>query len=771
MGNENGNLNHVKNVKKNNKDVIDKNKSFDENLLRNHKKSSIIEKDNNLKNNKILNKPQKKPREKIKIIAKDKEENKQKLTFSENNIIINNKQDAKKEKNELLKYKESKEKFNKENYKKNGNEDKNNPEEKNFNYNYKKDKSSAITLLEYKEKGKKIFTKDENKIESNEEKKIKENKIETYEKDIISQKNNHNNSSVSSNSQFSKKIKSNLDNKTYSVKYEPIIKEIMPKDDSEYHIINEKLEKLQNEIKIYDKIEDNKKIYIVIDKENDLKLKNILNQNEIKEKKEKIIIGQGNPIKKSEINELFKLENSVCTIHYERFDENNKIEKGVGSGFFCNLKINFPDFPLKYCLFTNNHVLNDSNLKIGQIINLNYLKDNKMFKNKIQITEKRKVFTHENLDYTCIELFESDNIDNFLEIDPNIYNYTKESLNNINLYILHYFENEISFSYGNIIGIIEDEEKVRIMHNASTLPGSSGSPIIRRGTNSYVIGLHVGSKEKKKYNLGTPFDLILNNIKKKEESFKCNNYIICKYTKKDNEKEFVILHNLNDDWDEVDKQSYNEAKKNIKLFEDNIDLYIDRQKMKFNFTYQSDKNEINVKLVFKTKLTNLSYMFLNCHTLKSIDLSLFDTSNANNMAHMFAGCSSLESLDLSSFNTTNVKSMSGMFSGCLSLKSINLSSFDTSNVNDMSLMFLGCFSLKSLDLSSFTTNNVKNMKLMFSSCLQLESIDLSKFNTINTSNMGGMFFLCNSLKTDMIKSVDAKILFLLMEADKLFKKK
>jgi len=63
------------------------------------------------------------------------------------------------------------------------------------------------------------------------------------------------------------------------------------------------------------------------------------------------------------------------------------------------------------------------------------------------------------------------------------------------------------------------------------------------------------------------------------------------------------------------------------------------------------------------------------------------------------------------------------------------------------------------------------MKLMFSSCLQLESIDLSKFNTINTSNMGGMFFLCNSLKTDMIKSVDAKILFLLMEADKLFKKK
>ena len=80
----------------------------------------------------------------------------------------------------------------------------------------------------------------------------------------------------------------------------------------------------------------------------------------------------------------------MCKIYYERI-ENNKIEQGNGSGFFCNFKKSFPDFPLKYCLFTNNHVLNDSNLKIGQIINLNYLKENKMFENRIKITEKRKI--------------------------------------------------------------------------------------------------------------------------------------------------------------------------------------------------------------------------------------------------------------------------------------------------------------------------------------------------------------------------------------------
>ncbi len=39
---------------------------------------------------------------------------------------------------------------------------------------------------------------------------------------------------------------------------------------------------------------------------------------------------------------------------------------------------------------------------------------------------------------------------------------------------------------------------------------------------------------------------------------------------------------------------------------------------------------------------------------------------------MFSDCSSLKSLDLSSFNTINVNNMSGMFYGCESLKKENL---------------------------------------------------------------------------------------------------
>ena len=55
---------------------------------------------------------------------------------------------------------------------------------------------------------------------------------------------------------------------------------------------------------------------------------------------------------------------------------------------------------------------------------------------------------------------------------------------------------------------------------------------------------------------------------------------------------------------------------------------------------------------------------------------------------------SLKSIDLSSFNTNNVISMCQMFNRCSSLKSINLSSFNANNATHMSDMFNGCSSLK-----------------------------------------------------------------------------
>ena len=226
-------------------------------------------------------------------------------------------------------------------------------------------------------------------------------------------------------------------------------------------------------------------------------------------KNEGILKTHGKPISKSEILDLFDLEKSMCKIFFQNI-KNKKIEEGKASGFFCELY----NFPIKYALFTNNHVLNEKNTKIGDIINIEYFKKNKIVKKKIKINEKRKVFTNEELDYTCIQLFESDEIKYYFQIDPIIFSEDKNFLENSEIFILQYPGNELSFSYGKVLSLKNE----KISHSASTEEGSSGSPIIRRCKDNYLIGLHRGGIKKKnnfeynKYNFGTEFESILKDI-------------------------------------------------------------------------------------------------------------------------------------------------------------------------------------------------------------------------------------------------------------------
>jgi len=64
-------------------------------------------------------------------------------------------------------------------------------------------------------------------------------------------------------------------------------------------------------------------------------------------------------------------------------------------------------------LFTNNHVLDESKIKIDSNIKI---KD----KDDIKITNNRFVCTNEELDYTCIEIFDNENFKDYFIIDPDI---------------------------------------------------------------------------------------------------------------------------------------------------------------------------------------------------------------------------------------------------------------------------------------------------------------------------------------------------------------
>ena len=95
--------------------------------------------------------------------------------------------------------------------------------------------------------------------------------------------------------------------------------------------------------------------------------------------------------------------------------------------FFCEID----NFPIKYALFTNNHILNESSIEIGKKINFECLEKSifyssyNLIKKEIKITEERQVFTNKELDYACIELFKSDGILDYFKIEQNCLNMIK----------------------------------------------------------------------------------------------------------------------------------------------------------------------------------------------------------------------------------------------------------------------------------------------------------------------------------------------------------
>ena len=149
---------------------------------------------------------------------------------------------------------------------------------------------------------------------------------------------------------------------------------------------------------------------------------------------------------------------------------------------------------------------------------------------------------------------------------------------------------------------------------------------------------------------------------------------------------------------------------------------------------------------FKTEnVWTMSGMFRDCSSLTSLDLTGFKTDNVTNMGYMFEFCRGLASLDVTGFNTEKVTEMACMFSFCSSLTSLDVTGFKTDNVTDMEKLFLNCSSLTSLDVTGFKTDNVRNMGMMFSGCSSLTSLDVTGFKTDNVENMNGMFWDCSGL--------------------------
>ena len=428
-----------------------------------------------------------------------------------------------------------------------------------------------------------------------------------------------------------------------------------------------------------------------------------------------------------------KVLKSICKIII-----NKEGKRAFGTGFFMKItsSLNF--------LLTNFHVINPNIVnKINSIIHIEINNQNY----ELILKNRFIKYFDKPIDVTVIQIKSEDKFFNNIEFLGYDSNYKQNGYNiykDVDVFsIQHPFGEDAAIASGKI----EEIHNEQFYHSISTQFGSSGCPIILNSNNInliQVIGIHKNADNNKKLNGGTFIGVIIDELKNIPNYIPNNNLI-------QNNKKIIYNNNFIDAEIFIKEDDINKNIQIINSFEQHNNLNIqnssgedeinkreceiiinDELVFPFSFTHIfNKKGKYKIKYKFKRLLSEIKYLFYNCSSLTSIDLSELNTKNVTDMSYIFYQCSSLTNINFSNFYTKNVINMSNMFYGCSSLTNLDLSNFDTKNVTNMNKMFCDCVSLISLDLSNFHTPNVKNIHMMFCNCESLISLDLSNFNTKN----------------------------------------
>ena len=200
----------------------------------------------------------------------------------------------------------------------------------------------------------------------------------------------------------------------------------------------------------------------------------------------------------------------------------------------------------------------------------------------------------------------------------------------------------------------------------------------------------------------------------------------------------------------------------VKINNKNIDLIINGERKNLISTYKLKTGENKITLIIKNKLTNLSYMFYECFSLKNFEeLKYLNTENVYDFSYIFSAGSAGEYLvnkkdhhffsDIDPLKTWNVSkgvNFEKLFDHCENLSNIEaLKNWDVSNGTNFSNMFSGCQSLS--DISPLEKWNVSNgiyFKGLFSWCYSLSDITaLKNWNVSNCTSVSWMFLRCENI--------------------------
>ena len=482
-------------------------------------------------------------------------------------------------------------------------------------------------------------------------------------------------------------------------------------------------------------------------------------------------------------------------------------EKGNGSGFFS--LVPFPNKThLVPVLMTNNHVLGKEDIIKGKKINIK-MEDKKF---SILIDDSRRVFTDQSFDITIIEMINSDGLDfnKFLDIDDSIYKENfYEFFKNRSIYLIHHpkSKDETEFAVGIIKSISIDTNVIN--HTCKSEPGSSGSPILDLKTNK-IIGIHKGSVNNQKYNVGTfikdpvekfykecgnkiiSVEFLSGNPKKENKIKNINNYdsqnqnnnYNGKYNKSELKSNNNIIQNINDKIN--NNLSYNE----FSLFNQDNKNYKKYDLIEENNYKENYDNNIGLKnkKVFNNNINNgdnkmINYKnikddlgSINDNSMKEQNPNIIDEITIKYIKKNINAFDVLLKLQLYGLKETNssdklfgehfVENNNHLCKIIIGNKEYELKSYlnkecdeinknefeiklkGISKVTDLSCMFCGCLSLDSIKgFSNINTSKITRLSYLFCCCKITSIPDISKWDTSNVESIDHMFLHCFNLKS------------------------
>ena len=177
-----------------------------------------------------------------------------------------------------------------------------------------------------------------------------------------------------------------------------------------------------------------------------------------------------------------------------------------GSGFFCRIPLGDKK-ELVNVLFTCHHVLTKEILLLSKNIKLEIDK-----KEKILPIKNRRIYSNPEMDYSCIEILDEDDIEDFYSIDDASLKkkFNPEEDYKGKLFIIFAIMKNNKTGLSN--GVIKSIKKNEFLYTCNTYPGCSGGVIVKQNTNC-VVGMHRGElKISKNTNIGILIRNIIDDI-------------------------------------------------------------------------------------------------------------------------------------------------------------------------------------------------------------------------------------------------------------------